>query len=810
MGGNPGYRVKGPILKDFTKFKDALMILLDETILINERIDTIRPKSKEPMIKGLGPALLSALLLIEFPDKYCVFNGTSIAGMKKYGLLPNLKKTATEGEYYVAFNDIHLAIAKDMGVDLWTLDYIWWKAIDPQNSGDNELKILNENLLRFIDQSFEENNLKTSTYFKEYKGLSANLSFGMGRKAKVSWICFLKSGQTIQNGYYPGLYFDIENSTLFSVFGISEKNSPSETWSKDIIKEYYQFSNSDSSPNIKNNYRKSYIFAQYPIKQYELDDSLSENIDNIYQDLNYLIEVYNIIPDKDPNGGMTVSDLRIELMKQLLEQKKQIILYGPPGTGKTYLAKQYLQIHEIDKLESDSISFENNFYWFTANVQIWNPEELWEKGQIDLTFGTVASAYQEITEGDVVFMYVTSPYHQIQAIAECTKKEYPIENKPTVWIKGTKKIEGPKLSELKNDSVMAISKPVKMNAQGTLFSLTQDEGQRLLQMSKIAPEELNLNKIVIKKAVKNVEMISFHPSFCYEDFIEGLRPKLENDGQISYNVEEGLFKRFCRMSFNSLLNEAGLSIEWVEGTDIPQLSPEEMDMVKQIINDVPFYLCIDEINRGDISRIFGELITLLESDKRYNGKDSYFVTLPYSKTLFSVPQNLYIIGTMNTADKSIALVDVALRRRFGFIELMPDYKILEVNLVSEDSTIQDIFSLAISTLQILNERILLHYDRDHQIGHSFFLKLKECTSSEGCIEKFQFIWYYEVLPLLQEYFYDSPKKFLEVVGDKFITTTPNKKAFIFKDLLYEDDFIEAIQGLSSIQTDDSSLEEESE
>jgi 5-methylcytosine-specific restriction protein B len=264
------------------------------------------------------------------------------------------------------------------------------------------------------------------------------------------------------------------------------------------------------------------------------------------------------------------------------------------------------------------------------------------------------------------------------------------------------------------------------------------------------------------------------------------------------------------MAFNSLSNEAGLSKEWIEGTDIPKLSPEEMDAVREIIDNVPFYLCIDEINRGDISRIFGELITLLESDKRYNGKDSYFVTLPYSKTQFAVPPNLYIIGTMNTADKSIALVDVALRRRFGFIELMPEYKILEANLVSEDSSIQDIFSLAISTLQILNERILLYYDRDHQIGHSFFLKLKDCASSEECIEKFQFLWYYEVLPLLQEYFYDSPKKFQEVIGDKFIKTTPNKKAFIFTDMLYEDDFIEAIRGLSTIQTDDNSSEEESE
>ena len=159
---------------------------------------------------------------------------------------------------------------------------------------------------------------------------------------------------------------------------------------------------------------------------------------------------------------------------------------------------------------------------------------------------------------------------------------------------------------------------------------------------------------------------------------------------------------------------------------------------------------------GGYFQDLGELITLLEADKRYCGKHE--IMIPYPKRAYAVPPNLYIIGTMNTADKSIALIDVALRRRFGFIELMPDYEALKRNLMSEDTDLQEIYSLSVDLLSSINQKITTLYDRDHQIGHSYLMRMSEAADAEEATELLIFTWYHEIIPLLQEYFYDAPAK----------------------------------------------------
>ncbi|MGI8540805.1 MAG: McrB family protein [Rubrobacteraceae bacterium] len=164
----------------------------------------------------------------------------------------------------------------------------------------------------------------------------------------------------------------------------------------------------------------------------------------------------------------------------------------------------------------------------------------------------------------------------------------------------------------------------------------------------------------------------------------------------------------------------------------------------------PYVLIIDEINRGNISRIFGELITLLEPDKRRGMENELSTRLPYSGENFSVPSNLHIVGTMNTADRSIALLDVALRRRFEFEEMMPKVKVLEDHGVSK--TVRDVF-------EVLNARITALLDRDHMIGHSYFLS---ATSPEGLHHAL----YRRVFPLLQEYFYNDPSQLRRLLGKR--------------------------------------------
>lgn len=255
-----------------------------------------------------------------------------------------------------------------------------------------------------------------------------------------------------------------------------------------------------------------------------------------------------------------------------------------------------------------------------------------------------------------------------------------------------------------------------------------------------------VNKFNELKAVGQIAFTTFHQSYGYEEFIEGIKPVLgdiSEKNELSYKISDGMFKEFCNKAASDRSNK--------------------------------YVFIIDEINRGNISKIFGELITLIEDSKRAGEDEAMSVTLPYSQEYFSVPENVYILGTMNTADRSIALMDTALRRRFEFIEMMPKEELL-TDIVIDNVNVKKM-------LETMNRRIEALYDREHTLGHAFFMPLK--NEKKATINQLASIFKNKIIPLLQEYFYEDYEKIMLVLGinpqndddSKFISVKSNENLF---------------------------------
>ena len=337
-----------------------------------------------------------------------------------------------------------------------------------------------------------------------------------------------------------------------------------------------------------------------------------------------------------------------------------------------------------------------------------------------------------------------------------------------------------------------------------------------------------------------IAFMTFHQSLSYDDFIEGIRPEVDDKGNLIYVPTPGVFYNFCRKADHPQLLEgavpdelAGLSdnnrvyavslgegdnsavdadlidgepvagdvlislcgpkqadsigivrdvkdkvlVDWIAIPDGPATHKKLPEKPGRIIMPTKKFVfglynhrepkdegncvfIVDEINRGNISRIFGELITLLESSRRKGNPECLEVYLAQMKVMFSVPDNVYLLGTMNTADKSLTALDTALRRRFEFIEMMPDPSVLMGRKVAD-------IDLA-KLLTTINNRIEILYDREHQMGHAYFISVKTLDDLAQCFIN-------KVIPLLQEYFFDDYEKMCWVLGK---ASDPRKCEFI--------------------------------
>lgn len=289
------------------------------------------------------------------------------------------------------------------------------------------------------------------------------------------------------------------------------------------------------------------------------------------------------------------------------------------------------------------------------------------------------------------------------------------------------------------------------------LALSVIEGQSLSEII-LEDREALLQRYADYQQKGQIAMLSFHASFAYEDFVEGIKPEVE-DQQLSYRVEDGLFKKICRRA------------------------AEALEDTKAGSRPSKFVMIIDEINRGNIPAIFGELITLIDPDKRKGRPEERAVLLPYSKMPFSVPSNLYIIGTMNTADRSITHLDAALRRRFAFRAFAPDPSLL----VRSEAATDFVRGIQLDKmLRAINHRIEILLDEDHTIGHGFFMKVQN-------IEQLKDVFFQYLIPQLKEYFFNDLGKIGLVLGGDFIEKTdrqPGKKAFARFDYPFVEELLD--------------------
>lgn len=372
---------------------------------------------------------------------------------------------------------------------------------------------------------------------------------------------------------------------------------------------------------------------------------------------------------------------------------------------------------------------------------------------------------------------------------------------------------------------------------------------------QIPSEDDRINrKKLFDEYVKNGQIVftTFHQSYGYEEFIEGIKPRIdseENSKEIKYEIKDGIFKELCEKAlenrdsiknFNFYIDKlkekakiddnnpekyfelpnTKYSIQYRNGKTFrikfDDMSKNHKDYpvsidnieklyktsnideiynsvyVRAILNylksqgledykekdektNLPYIIIIDEINRGNVSKIFGELITLIEPSKRIGEKEELKVILPYSKKEFGVPKNVYIIGTMNTADRSITSLDTALRRRFEFIEMMPD--VSKLSMDCEGINLQEL-------LKAINTRIEYLLDREKTIGHAFFIGVENLNDLKSIFQN-------KIIPLLQEYFYNDYA---------LINAVLNDNGMIFEDKK-DDKYLQKIKNLDSVNSE---------
>lgn len=450
---------------------------------------------------------------------------------------------------------------------------------------------------------------------------------------------------------------------------------------------------------------------------------------------------------------------------------KNLILYGPPGTGKTYNTMAYA-VAIIEKKSFQDVKAEADRAYDEVMSRY---DQYKEKGLIGFVTFHQSYGYEEFVQG-------------IKPVTEEGGISYEVQN--GIFKDFCEKAKGPSAEEAKDYGLNKNPTIWKVSLEGTGDNKTRtycfDNG--CIRVGFDSYGENIVEDTDFKEGGKNV-LNAFINDMRVGDIVLSCytNTTIDGVGVVTGDYEwHNEFDRYRRLRKVKWIYRGKKDIVEINGNKTMTLSTVYRlnnitlaDVIKIVEGDgneientsvkIPsersnHVFIIDEINRGNISKIFGELITLIEDTKREGAREEMKVTLPYKidgePVSFSVPDNVYIIGTMNTADRSIAAIDTALRRRFQFEEMMPEAELLK-GIQIKDQSGNDTNINVQSILQTINRRIEALYDREHTIGHAYFMPLKD----GGTLEKLEDIFKTKIIPLLQEYFYDDYEKIRLVLGD---------------------------------------------
>lgn len=510
-------------------------------------------------------------------------------------------------------------------------------------------------------------------------------------------------------------------------------------------------------------------------QDYELQELNMERLDeSCYQDDSLHVLTNDVVyfgsKYTEPKEALEEMDLTISKN----EFDKNIILYGPPGTGKTYNTAIYA-VAIIENKSLEDVSSED----YTEVICRYN--EYKREGKIEFTTFHQSYGYEEFIEGIKPIITENSD----------DSKEVTYDVLPGVFKAFCDKIITPEIKGDANTELNDYPTVWKVSLQGTGDNPTRSEclannhirigydecGEDATQAIENKQEGYSvLNKFINEMSVGDLVVSCYTASTI--DAIGVVT------GECEWHPEYEHYKRLRKVKW--LVK--GIEENILKINNGKKLSNPTVHSVKMSVNDVMeivkkhspdiietkskgnYVFIIDEINRGNISKILGELITLIEPTKRLGQAEELQAKLPYSQKEFGVPDNVYIIGTMNTADRSIAAIDTALRRRFSFKEMLPQTDVLD-GIEVEGVSVSKM-------LEKMNRRIEVLYDREHTIGHAYFISLKYDNSVNNLADIFK----NKILPLLQEYFYEDYDKIRLVLGDNQKTEEPE---FIVKEQVNE-------------------------